>query len=183
MEFITNVQNSGKLTIQDGKLVPPKNIDTQSFSNLLMSIDQITFADSFEKPERDNKMSITLVFYARAKSYSDLLKIRTSLAETTKKLSDSIKAYTELCGNLVDSVCRNENSLKAIQAIRSISDDVKQLDTQLQASLKVTVTEDISGEFNKLVTTTTALGSLNATFEKNKAIVDASKKEKETTSK
>lgn len=176
LDFINHVQNSGKITIQDGKIVPPKNIDTQGFSNLLMTIDQMTFLDSYEKLDKENKVSVTLVLYARAKSYSDLLKIRASLADTSKKLSEGVKTYSELCGNLVDAMCKNENSLKAIQAIRSIADDVKQLDTQLQASLKVTTVEDVGGEFNKLVNATIALSALNVTFEKNKVIIDASKK-------
>ncbi|MDD2745692.1 MAG: hypothetical protein PHU93_04095, partial [Candidatus Gracilibacteria bacterium] len=145
LNFVNTVQNSGKLNIQDGKLVAPKNLETQLFSNLLISIDQITFAQSLEKLEKDNKMAVNLVFYVRAKSYTDLLKIRSSLSESTKVLLSNIKTYTELCGNLVDSVCKNENSLKAIQAIRSIMDDVKELDTQLQTSLKATSTQDISG--------------------------------------
>jgi len=182
-DFIISIQNSGKLNIQDGKLVAPKNLETQAFSNLLISIDQITFAQSLEKAEKENKMSVNLVFYARAKSYTDLLKIRSSLSDSTKVLLSEIKTYTELCGNLVDSVCKNENSLKAIQTIRSIMDDVKELDTQLQASLKTTSTQDISGEFQKLVSTTSTFTALNATFSKNKAIVDASKNEKNTNSK
>jgi hypothetical protein len=116
------------------------------------------------------------VFYARAKSYSDLLKIRASLADSSKKLSEGVKTYAELCVNLTDAMCKNENSLKAIQAIRSVADDIKQLDTQLQASLKATNVEDVGSEFNKLATSTISLNSLSVTFEKNKAIVDASKK-------
>lgn len=79
-----------------------------------------------------------------------------------------------MCSNLTDPVCRNENSLKSIQAIRAIVEPVKQLDTQLQAALKSTTTQDVTTEFNKLVTITTTLNSLKETFDRNKAIIDQS---------
>lgn len=178
MNMIAAIQDSGKLDIQDGKLVAPKNLDTQAFSNLLISIDQLAFAQSLEKPEKDNKLTANLIFYARAKSYSDLLKIRVSLADSAKALSADVKKYSDFCANITNPSCQNEATLKAVQAIRAIADDVKALDTSLQASLKATTVQDVAGEFDKLVNTTANITSLSATLAKNKTIIDSLKKDK-----
>lgn len=178
MNMVAAIQDSGKLDIQDGKLVAPKNLDTQAFSNLLISIDQLAFAQSLEKPEKDNKMTANLIFYARAKSYSDLLKIRVSLADSAKALSADVKKYSDFCANITNPSCQNEATLKAVQAIRSIADDVKTLDASLQASLKATTVQDVAGEFDKLVNTTANITSLSATLAKNKTIIDSLKKDK-----
>lgn len=177
MNMITMVQNSGKLTIQDGKLVAPKNLESQAFSNLLITIDQLSFTQSLEKAEKENKMAITLVFYARAKSYTDLLKIRVSLADTVKTLATEVKKYSELCTQLTDPSCKNEATLKSIQAIRAIVDDVKTLDKNLQDSLKAATVQDVAGEFSKLVNTTANISALNSTFSRNKTIIDSLKKD------
>ncbi len=175
LTFIQTIQDSGQITVENGKLKAPQDIDSQAFSNLLMTIENMSFMESLEKPEKENKVNVNLVFYARAKSFSDLLKIVQRLSETTKGLIKSVDEYTKLCGNLEQPVCKNDNSLKAIQSIRSIADPLRQLDTQLDASLKTTTTQDVNGEFNRLVTITTTLNSLNDTFEKNKAIIESSK--------
>ncbi len=170
--FINSIQKSGQIVIEDGKLKAPKDLDGLPFSNLLVSINQLTFADSFEKPDKENKISIELVFYARAKSFTDLLKITQRLAETTTEMKKTVDKYVNMCSNLTDPVCKNENSLKSIQAIRAIVEPVKQLDTQLQVSLKSTTTQDVTTEFNKIATITTTLNSLKETFERNKAIIE-----------
>lgn len=74
-DLIDRIQDSGQLAVEDGKLKAPKNPEARDFSNLLVTIDQIAFSESLEDPEKENKLSIGLVFYVRAKSYSDLLKI------------------------------------------------------------------------------------------------------------
>lgn len=93
----------------------------------------------------------------------------------TKALLKSTSEFVSLCGSLEEPVCKNENSLKAIESIRAIVDPIKQLDTQLDASIKSSASQDVSAEFNKLVNVTTTLNALNGTFEKNKAIVNASR--------
>ena len=142
--FINVIQNSGRLTIEKGKLVAPKNIAEEPFSNLLISIDQLSFTQPIESPTKDNKMTANLVFYVRAKSYSDLLKIRSSLADSTKILYDDVKKTAELCMNMSADYCKNDATLKSIQAVRDIAPEAKAFDTLMQASLKATTVQDVA---------------------------------------
>lgn len=176
LDCITAIQNSGRLTIQNGKLVAPKDVDASPFSNLLISIDELSFSQPIEKMDKDNKVTANLIFYARAKSYSDLLKIRTHLADDAKALYNDISKTSELCKNMNSAFCQNDTTLKSIQAVRALISEAKALDTMLQASVKATTTQDVTGEFDKLASSTATFNTLQSNFAKNKAILDDAQK-------
>lgn len=176
LDFITTVQSSGKLTIEEGKLTGPNFTPGNPFSNLLITIDQLAFAQPIERMEKENKVAATLIFYVRAKSYSDLLKIRTSLADSSKKLYEDIKKASELCTNMSADYCKNDAALKAIQAVRALVGEAKALDTLLQSSVKATSTQDVTGEFDKLASSTASFTTLQANFAKYKSIIDDAQK-------
>jgi hypothetical protein len=114
LAFIDAVQKSGVITIKDGKLVESAVTAVGSrnsgnrLNNLLVTFDTLTINSSLEDPEKDNSVNAVLVFYVRARSYDDLVAIRTKMSEGIKKLNSDIAATIALCSDASKNECKNE---------------------------------------------------------------------------
>ena len=104
-----------------------------------------------EDPDRENSANISLVLYVRARNLSDLVSLRTKLADQLQKLVDQVTIVSDSCSDLSRLECKNEAVIKAVQGVRGFQNDAADLLKKAKDSLKTTPTGDISGEFTQLV--------------------------------
>ena len=183
LAFIDAVQTSGAITIKDGKLVEPTIVGTGSgtissrFNNLLVTFDSLSINNSLEDPEKDNSMNAVLVFYVRARSYNDLVAIRTKMSEGIKKLNSDIMAIIALCTDASKDECKNEAVIRAIQATKSLKNDAEELDKKMAERLKSTAVTDLGNEFSAIFDILTSYKSLAARVLANTTQIETIRKQ------
>jgi hypothetical protein len=183
LSFIDSVQTSGAIAIKDGKLVEPTTpaagswVTNSRFNNLLVTFDSLTISNSLEDPEKDNTVSAVLVFYVRARSFNDLVAIRTKLSEGIKKLNSDIAATIALCADASKDECKNEGVIRAIQATKSLKNDGEELDKKIAERLKSAAVTDLGGEFSAIFDILTSYKSLSTRVLANTTQIEAIRKQ------
>lgn len=83
IKLIEYIQNSGKVKIENGKLVAlyptsknKKDPTLSDLNNLLITIENLEAENAFDDPELKNRMNLSLSFYVKGRTYSSLVEIR-----------------------------------------------------------------------------------------------------------
>ncbi len=192
--FINQIQSSGNLSLKDGKLVDTTS-RTQSLQwagtgtingqlawnaanvdNLLVTIDTIQFTNTLDQSDKENRATVTLVLYVRARSYSDFLKIRSVLGDKIKDLSAQIETVIAICADGSSAECKNENIYTASQSVRTIQDDAAALNKKIQEAIKNSTIRDLNSEFDTLFSTYNSYKALNEILQKNLTIIETIRK-------
>jgi hypothetical protein len=177
--FLTDIQASGKLIIQDGKLVSPVNIhDNGKFSglaNLLMTIDDVKFTDSPNNGDSlQNNAAVTLRFYVRSLGSQELIVLRSRLVTKYNDINKNIALYSDCkrLGKIGDTVCADTNGSRSIGAIRSLQRDMEALKPQFDSLKSNKTNGDVSSDLEKAFSFNASLGTIDKILQENLVVIN-----------
>ncbi|MDD2917279.1 MAG: hypothetical protein PHH70_05550 [Candidatus Gracilibacteria bacterium] len=186
--FLTNIQQSGKITIQNGKLTSTSPLDggatgekgLSSLSNLLINIDSLSLDTIPIDPNEQNNGSITLVFYVEGLNYQKILAIRTLLLAKFAGLQKSVQEKGMLCAKAGNPLCDESVTNNAITAIKVLMNNLSMLQPKIDALKKGDATIDVNKEMETLSDIKSSLQSIEIAYLKNNAIIEKVKKQSST---
>ncbi len=179
--LIDQIQNSGRITIKDGKLVrtsstsSPSTNDLSDLDNLLITIDSASFALPLDRSVVENKVTITLVFYVRGRNLSDYIEYRNRLALKVREIKTGVESAAQECKNPDISLCKNGKVFSAVNAIKNLSDDIKNLDLKMTELSKSSTVNDLSTEFNTLIQLSANTSTIETAFNSYKTVINTIK--------
>ncbi len=179
-ELLDFVQNSGKITIENGRLVsaPKKNVPPgtdsklSDLSNLLITIKDFAVDKPLSDPNAKNRANMTLVFYVKGRNYSSFIDMRKQIVEYVKNLKAQIEKTAGECKNTSEAKCRSDASIASIGAIRNLVSEVSALDKQAQEYVKNTNVSNLGTEFEKIFSLYASAKTIESAYQKHKAVFD-----------
>lgn len=128
--FLNAIQSSGKLMIQDGKLVSPVAIQNNGkfsgLSNLLMTIDSLKLTKALGASDaEENDGSVDIRFYVRSLGLQELIVLRSRLMSKYTEVMKNISTYSD-CKRLA-KVCASTDGSRSVGAIKSLQRDIDSL--------------------------------------------------------
>lgn len=187
MELIEYIQNSGKVKVENGKLVSAHPIDKtkkdpslSDLNNLLITIDSLESDKSFAIPEAKNTVKLTLSFYVKGRTYSSLVEIRTAVSEKVKKLKEEVTAAAKKCEGSSSGVCATDAGVTAVSAVKNLVPEITALDARTQEVVKNSSVSDISSEFEKIFSIYSSARTIEAVYAKHKAVLERNSQKKDS---
>lgn len=179
IKLIDYIQNSGKVKVENGKLVqlypPSKNKKDPTLSdlnNLLMSIDSLSAEEAFDDPEAKNRIVLSLSFYVKGRTYASLVEIRTLVGEKVRKLKTDIETLSKFCVNKKSDVCDSDAGVTAISSLKSLISEVSALELRSQEMIKNATVADLGAEFDKVFSVYASVRTIETGYAKQKAILE-----------
>ncbi|MDQ1343840.1 MAG: hypothetical protein QG650_560 [Patescibacteria group bacterium] len=179
LKLVEYVQNSGKIKVENGKLVPlypvsknKKNPSLSELNNLLITIDSIQADKSFVDPDMKNNVRISLVFYVKGRTYASLVEIRTIVADKIKKLRTEVEGLSKKCNGQKDGVCATDAGATAIGAIKNLVPEITAIDNKSQETVKNATVNDLGAEFDKVFSLYASARTIETSYLKQKAILE-----------
>ncbi|MCK9272866.1 hypothetical protein M0P65_04945 [Candidatus Gracilibacteria bacterium] len=172
--MIRDFQNSGKIRIENGKLVGiTKNTDEEfsSLNNLLITIDSLQLSD-FSNNNLPVKGNIALQFYIKGAGLQDYILIKDALIKETNDLLSLIKEGAKTCDKGNNTICKNNDGNEAVYNIKSLLsqiNSIKEKTTELQKNMKI---DNIDKEFSNLFQIYSSLKRIRGIYDKNMAIIN-----------
>lgn len=143
LALVNDIQQSGKLTIRNGKLVSDtidagttKEKGLSDLSNLLINIDSFSLDDMPSNPSAQNSGTITFVFYVEGLNYQKILTIRSLLLAKYTGLQKSIQEKGMLCAKSGNALCDESVTNNAITAIKVLMKNLTALGPKIDALKK-----------------------------------------------
>jgi hypothetical protein len=93
--------------------------------------------------------------------------------DNIKKLNLDITTTIALCSDASKDECKNEEMIRAIQAIKSLKNDGDELDKKIAERLKSTAVTNLGGEFSAIFDILISYKSLTAKVLTNTAQIEA----------
>jgi hypothetical protein len=183
--LIDALQKSGKLTIQNGKLisdntdassVEPKEKWLSDLSNLLVGINALSLWSIPIVPNMDNNGSITLEFYVEGMNYQKIVLLRSIMAQKFEWLDKLVREKGSLCSKWWNPLCDDTATVSAITNIKSLSRNLTSIRPKLDALKKGDRTIDVNKEMESLSDIKTTLDSIEMTYSRNNLILEKAKK-------
>lgn len=185
LAFVNSLQQSGRLTIRDGKLVSTDSVsdsgsttNLSSLSNLLVSIDSVTLNGFLANNDTKNAGSVTLEFYVEGMNYQKILILRSMLADDFTVLAKGVKENGALCTKGDNPICNEGVTNAAIATIKNLNSQVTALQKRFDDMKGNTVIADVNKEVDNLVAIRTSLQSIKVIYDRNMAIIDRFKTKK-----
>jgi len=172
--MIRDFQNSGKIRIENWKLVwITKNTDEEfsSLNNLLITIDSLQLSD-FSNNNLPVKWNIALQFYIKWAWLQDYILIKDALIKETNDLLSLIKEWAKTCDKWNNTICKNNDWNEAVYNIKSLLsqiNSIKEKTTELQKNMKI---DNIDKEFSNLFQIYSSLKRIRWIYDKNMAIIN-----------
>lgn len=184
-KLVDYIQNSGKVKVENGKLVSVQPISKtkkdptlSDLNNLLITIDSIDAEKSFADPQEKNNVKLSLSFYVKGRNYASLVEIRTMVGDKIKKLKDDVTALSKTCTGKKADVCSTDAGVTAISAVKNIVPDVEALNTRSQEMVKNASVNDLGSEFDKVFSLYASAKAIETNYLKQKAVLERTNKNK-----
>lgn len=185
LALINALQNSGKLTIRNGKLIPQSGIRStrtsslSSLSNLLIGVDSFSLTNVLEDPtkasEKDmNQGTLSLEFYVEGMNYQKLLLLRSFIVTRFETLKKSIASDGTKCDKPGNPLCNESSSNMAVSVIKNLSKNIASLGPKIDALKKNELITDVNKEFDTLSEIKSSIQAMEAIYTKNVAILNKS---------
>lgn len=185
LALINALQNSGKLTIRNGKLIAQEGTQNarpstlSGLSNLLVGISSFSLTNVLENPsqgsEKDmNQGTLTLEFYVEGMNYQKLLLLRNALVTSFETLKKSIKADGARCDKPGNALCNESSTNTAISVIKNLSGNMASLQPKIDILKKNELITDVNKEFENLSAIKTSISTIETIYNKNLAILNKS---------
>lgn len=181
ISLINSLQESGKITIRDGKLVSQDTANKDltkwkwlsSLSNLLVGIDTLSLKNLPDpsSENNDNEGSITLNFYVEGMNYEKILLLESVLTTEFESLKKSVQEKGLICSKKWNPLC-NETTANAIATIKGLTKDIG----TLQGQINTIKTTDESKKIDVLLDIKTSLQTIKMIYQKNNTIIEKAKK-------
>lgn len=179
LKLVEYIQNSGKVKVENGKLVSlvpisknKKDPTLSELNNLLMTIENLEAESSFENPELKNRVNLSLSFYVKGRTYASLIEIRSLVGEKVRKLKSEIEVLAKSCGGKKTAMCESDVGVTAVSALRSLVSEATALDTRSQEMVKAATVADLSAEFDKVFAIYATARTVESNYLKQKAILE-----------
>lgn len=179
LELVDYIQNSGKVTVENGKLVSTtpisknkKDPTLSDLNNLLITIDSLDSEKSFADPEAKNTVKLSLSFYVKGRTYASLIEIRTAVADKIKKLKADVEALAKKCSGKKGGACDTDAGATAIGVVKNLVPEISTLDARAQESVKNAAVTDLSSEFDRVFSLYASVRTIEAGYLKQKAILE-----------
>ena len=171
--LLNDIQNSGKISIQNGKLVATKNETGEltkysALSNLLLSVNNAKFDSALNDENAKNKLSLDLSFYVKGIGKDDLLELRGKLTNRFDAIKQQADTYSN-CQKFKKACADGQGNL-AVLKIQGVARDAAALKTDFD-QMKGTIT-DVSGELDKAFRLNASLRSMEKTLQDNIAVIN-----------
>lgn len=187
LALINALQNSGKLTIRNGKLIAQEGTQKtrpstlSDLSNLLIGIDSFTLTNVLENPnqgfEKDvNQGTLTLEFYVEGMNYQKLLLLRNSIVTRFESLKKSIKVDGARCDKPGNTLCNESSTNTAVSVIKNLSKNIASLQPKIDILKKNELITDVNKEFDNLSAMRTSINAIEMIYNKNLAILNKGQK-------
>lgn len=183
LKLVDYIQNSGKVKIEDGKLVAlyptsknKKDPTLSDLNNLLMTIDNLSSESSFDDPEAKNRVDLSLSFYVKGRTYSSLVEIRTLVSEKVRKLKIDVDALSKSCNAKKSDVCESDAGVTAVSALKSLVGEITALDVRSQEMVKAATVTDLATEFDKVFSIYASARTIETGYLKQKAVLERAPK-------
>lgn len=179
LKLIQYIQDSGKVKVENGKLVSlapisknKKDPSLSELNNLLMTIENLEAESSFEDPELKNRVNLSLSFYVKGRTYASLIEIRSMVSKKVSTLKSEIEALAKSCSGKKTAMCESDAGVTAISALRSLVSETAALDTRSQEMVKAATVADLGAEFDKVFAIYATARTIETGYLKQKAILE-----------
>jgi hypothetical protein len=177
---LDSIQNSGKLTIENGKLVAPPNSQRakkdpslSDLNNLLVTIDNFSAELPLSDASAQNRVKMTVVFYVKGRTYVSFMEMRAAVAQKVHQTRQDIAAAVQTCKDASAPGCSSDAVIAALGNIRSLATQASTLDSMASDMVKNTNVSDLPTEFDKIFSLYGSWKTLDASFRKEKAVLNA----------
>ena len=178
------MQNSGKITIRNGKLISetslatdlPKEKGLSSLSNLLVNIDAFSLDSIPDVPSKENKGSMSLEFYVEGMNYQKIIMIRSLLTLKFDGLQKSVKENGFTCTKPGNPLCNETITSSAIASIKGLTRNLTAIKPKIDAFNKGDITIDVNKEMDTLSDIRASLQTIEMAYLKNYSILEKAKK-------
>ncbi|MDD2487174.1 MAG: hypothetical protein PHS92_02310 [Candidatus Gracilibacteria bacterium] len=170
--FIDYIQNSGKITINNGKIagrVTGINDTSSNLNNLLISINDLKLDSNIINSNDENNGSIVLQFYVKGIGMEDYILIRNKISKDFIALFAKILTDSKTCDKGVNDICADNEGNKAVSDIRSLVTQMDAIKLKLDAQSKTKI-EDPSKEVENLYQIYVTMQSIQTIYDKNKQV-------------
>lgn len=185
LALINVLQNSGKLSIRNGKLIPQggeksiRSPSLSSLSNLLIGIDSLSLTNVFENPDKTaekdmNQGTLTLEFYVEGMNYQKLLLLRSFIVNRFETLKKSIKTDGTKCDRPGNAICNESSGNTAVSVIKNLSSSISGLQPKIDILKKNELIADVNKEFDTLSEIKASIQTIETIYAKNVAIINKS---------
>lgn len=185
LALINTLQNSGKLTIRNGKLISQEGVKNtrpstlSDLSNLLIGIHSFSLTNVLENPSQGsdkdmNQGTLTLEFYVEGMNYQKLLLLRNSAVMSFEALKKSIKADGARCDKPGNILCNESSTNTAVSVIKNLSSNMASLQPKIDILKKNELITDVNKEFDNLSAIKTSISAIETIYNKNLAILNKS---------
>lgn len=179
LKLIQYIQDSGKVKVENGKLVSlapisknKKDPSLSELNNLLMTIENLEAESSFEDPELKNRVNLSLSFYVKGRTYASLIEIRSMVSKKVSTLKSEIESLAKSCSGKKTAMCESDAGVTAISALRSLVSEATALDTRSQEMVKAATVADLGAEFDKVFAIYATARTIETGYLKQKAILE-----------
>lgn len=183
LKLVEYVQNSGKVKVENGKLVAlypasknKKDGNLSDLNNLLITIDVLDAEKSFVNPEAKNTVKLGLSFYVKGRTYASFIEIRSVVIEKIKKLKDEIEKLSKTCSGKKNPVCDTDAGVSAVSATKSLVSEIDTLSAKAEEMVKTATISDLSSEFDRIFSIYASVKTIETGFMKQKAILEKAAK-------
>lgn len=182
--LVDALQNSGKITIRNGKLISetslatdlPKEKGLSSLSNLLVNIDAFSLDSIPDVPSKENKGSMSLEFYVEGMNYQKIIMIRSLLTLKFDGLQKSVKENGFTCTKPGNPLCNETITSSAIASIKGLTRNLTAIKPKIDAFNKGDITIDVNKEMDTLSDIRASLQTIEMAYLKNYSILEKAKK-------
>lgn len=171
--MIRDFQNSGKIRVENWKLVwinGNKDEEFSSLNNLLITIENLQISN-FSNENKSIKWSMTIQFYIKWAWLQDYISIKDALIEETNDLYTLINTASKTCEKWKNEICNKSDWNEAVYNIKSLLsqiNSIKERTTELQKNMKI---ENIDKEFSTLFQIYSSLERIRGIYNKNIIII------------
>lgn len=172
--MVRDFQNSGKIRIENWKLVwitGNKDEEFSNLNNLLITIENLQISD-YTGENKPVKWTITLQFYIKWAWLQDYISIKDALIKETNDLFTLINTASKTCEKWNKVICKQSDWNEAVYNIKSLIsqiNSIKEKTTELQKNMKL---DNIEKEFANLFQIYSSLKRIKGIYEKNMTIIN-----------
>lgn len=168
LSAIAAIQDSGKLSIENGELitqVPAKTNGIYSnLSNLLVGIDSVDTKNALDHSSDTNSATLKLRFYVKGRSYGSYLDIKNTVTAKFNKLKADI---TTTLAKYKTQPPKTNAQIEAVSDIRNLSAQVSAISTKIDEIQKSGKITDYAQQFDSILSVYVSLKAIQVRFDRD----------------